>query len=414
MNGITRRSRWGLNSVNFFLAEIGAMVIPYLTVYLRGLGWRYDQIGLAMAAAGLGSLLFQIPAGMLCDRSRNPRWLLAVMALVLGFLYIVLPYLAKHVVIETAVMFLSGIPGTFFMPLLGTLALALAGKDRLEETMGENQSWNHAGNMVSAILAIIVVHEAGIWPMFFIAAGAAFLSAASAITIRHKEIHLGPTPPALRLHKGAYQMMSEAYRLLKAPDVRVLLISVIVYYIACGPMNSVVSLYIKHLGGSDQQVAWLVMISQMVMIPSAWLAGKFASFSGRRFMFGIALVLFPFRILLYIIAPNPYWVMAITALDGVISAILGLMVVLVCSDLTTKRSGFNSLMGLMYTAPSLGAITGSALQGLVTEHWGFTWTFVAFAAIGCCSATFFLAYMPETAKQLPVFKRRGILTEGAV
>src|SRR5262249_55659168 len=145
MTSLSQRSRVSLNVVNFFLAEIGAMVIPYLNVYLRGLGWRYDEIGLAMAAAGAGSLLFQIPAGWVCDHAKDPRRLLALSAMFLGMAFIVLPRVANSFALETFVLFLSGIPGAFFMPLLGSLALALSSREALPEVLGENQGWNHTG-----------------------------------------------------------------------------------------------------------------------------------------------------------------------------------------------------------------------------------------------------------------------------
>jgi predicted MFS family arabinose efflux permease len=92
------------------------------------------------------------------------------------------------------------------------------------------------------------------------------------------------------------------------------------------------------------------------------------------------------------------------------------MVILVSSDLTAKRNGFNTLMGLVYTAPSLGAIGGAALQGLITEHLGFNWTFVIFAGVAATSAAVFLRYMPETRgpKRLPVLKTRGMLTRSGL
>jgi len=370
MTALSTRSRVSLNFVNFFLAEIGAMVIPYLNVYLRGLGWRYDQIGLAIAAAGLGSLIFQIPAGWICDHSKDPRRLLAFSSLGLGLIFLILPRLADSRILETAALFFSGIPGAFFMPLLGSLALALSSREHLPEVLGENQGWSHAGNLTAALAALAVVHAFGLSWLFFVAAGAAFIAAIGVMAIPRREVRqvarlAGEDP-------GLSQMMRQLWKLLRDPKVRTLLLSVILFHVANGPMLSNVSLYLKHLGGSDGQVAWLVMITQMVSIPAAWLAGRTAVHSGRRFMFGAALILFPLRILLYLLATTPGTVLAITALDGVISSIMSLVVVLICSDLAKKGEAFNSLMGLIYTAPSLGAIIGSSVQGLVTENYGFS------------------------------------------
>jgi predicted MFS family arabinose efflux permease len=68
-------------------------------------------------------------------------------------------------------------------------------------------------------------------------------------------------------------------------------------------------------------------------------------------------------------------------------------------------------MGLVYTAPSLGAIVGSAVQGIVTEQFGFNGTFFVFALIAGSSAAVFLRYMPETfqPKRLPDPRTEGML-----
>src|SRR5690606_3098511 len=121
-------------------------------VYLREHGWRYDHIGIAMACGSLGSLIFQIPAGMTCDRFPWHREALAWSALVLGLCYFGIPRFVDDVTLVVLVLFVSGIPGTFFAPLLGSLALALGGQSRLNVVLGQNQSWNHAGSVMAAFM----------------------------------------------------------------------------------------------------------------------------------------------------------------------------------------------------------------------------------------------------------------------
>jgi len=56
-----------------------------------------------------------------------------------------------------SLLFVSGAAQSFFTPLLGALALALAGHKLLNRTMGANQGWNHAGNIFAALLAMGVI-----------------------------------------------------------------------------------------------------------------------------------------------------------------------------------------------------------------------------------------------------------------
>ena len=72
-----RQSRVGLNAANFFLAEITGVVMPFLGVYLKGRQWSETAIGAAISLAGLGVFLMQTPAGLVVDRVRQRRTLLA-------------------------------------------------------------------------------------------------------------------------------------------------------------------------------------------------------------------------------------------------------------------------------------------------------------------------------------------------
>src|SRR5213596_3431427 len=87
------QSRVGLNAANFFLAEVGGVVMPFLAKFLAERGWRDDAIGTAVALAGLGVCLLQAPAGYLVDRVRQRRALLAGASLVVGAGYGLLPLL---------------------------------------------------------------------------------------------------------------------------------------------------------------------------------------------------------------------------------------------------------------------------------------------------------------------------------
>jgi len=56
----SRRSYFGLNAANFFQAEMVGVILPILNVSLKGMGWNYDALGVATAAAGLGPCCFRV------------------------------------------------------------------------------------------------------------------------------------------------------------------------------------------------------------------------------------------------------------------------------------------------------------------------------------------------------------------
>ncbi len=124
-----------------------------------------------------------------------------------------------------------------------------------------------------------------------------------------------------------------------------LVICVALFHIANAPVMPLVGLYLKHLGGGNDQVAMVVLIAQVVMIPVALLTGKFCTSRGRKPIFAIAFLVLSLRIFLYTLTTNPNYVLGIQALDGIGAGIYGVVIALICSDLTKGKSGFNILLG---------------------------------------------------------------------
>ena len=84
LNGAPRgsaRSLRALEWLNAIVADVRAGVGPYLAIYLRASRyWDPEQIGLAMSAMDLASVLGQTPAGGLTDRARDKRLLVVAAA----------------------------------------------------------------------------------------------------------------------------------------------------------------------------------------------------------------------------------------------------------------------------------------------------------------------------------------------
>jgi MFS family permease len=155
--GVSRRSRVGLNAANFFLAEVVGVVMPFLGKYLRGQHWTKTALGVADSCAGLDVFLMQTPAGFLVDRVRQRRALLAGASLTVGICLGLLHLVPARPGWVAPLLFLAGVGQSFFVPLLGALALGLVGHAALNRTMGANQGWNHAGNIASAVTAMLLV-----------------------------------------------------------------------------------------------------------------------------------------------------------------------------------------------------------------------------------------------------------------
>lgn len=382
------RGRLGLNAANFFLAELTGVAIPFLAKMLADRGWRDDAIQYAAAACGLGVFLAQTPAGVITDRVRDRRVVLAGASLVVGVCFGVLPLVPADWRVIDPLVFVGGAAQAFFVPLLGALALGLAGHAGLHRVMGENQGYNHAGNIAAAGTAMVVAHWLGLPAVFYTIAAVSALAAASVFLIRPAGPHDEPgtkpeSGPGLR-------------GLFRDRRVVVLFAAVALFHLANAPVMPLVGQYIARLGGTDTQVAAVVLVAQAVMVPVAVLAGRLCHTWGRKPVFAVGFVALPVRILLYSFTADPWALVALQVFDGIGAGIYGVVVAVVCADLTRETGGFNTLQGVLATALAVGGVMGPLVAGPLVQSLGFAAAFRAFALVAAVAAGVFLVLMPET------------------
>jgi MFS family permease len=383
------QSRFGLNAANFFQAEAVGVVLPVLNTFLREAHWRYDQIGVATALLGLGTLLFQTPAGILVDRVQNRRLLFFVASVAVGICFGVIPFVPHTAIWVDSLLFLSGIAQSLFIPVLGALALALVGYQALNRTLGENQGWNHAGNIVAALLAFVAVRYFGSASIFYSVAIASLVGASSVYWIRSQELDESIASGDRKQAKPKWSV------LLHDRSVLFLLAAVALFHLANAPILPVTALYIKQLGGSSALTTFTVLSAQMVMVPVAWASGKLCDSWGRKPVMAIAFWALPLRILSYTLAHNPHMVVFLQALDGIGAGIYGVVIVAFAADLTRGKGQFNSLLGIFATAQAIGGVVGPILSGVILQHLGFHFTFVVFAALALLAAAIFQLLVPN-------------------
>lgn len=390
---IPRRSLFALNAANVLQAETVGVILPVLNVFLKNANWRYDEIGWATAIAGLGTLLFQAPAGWLTDKLACRRALFVAAALLTGLTLGLLPAVPRTHLWIDGLLFVSGAVQSLFGPLFGALALALARHQHLNRVMGSNQSWNHAGNVAAAAGAIALVSAGGLTAIFSAASICSVIAAGAILLMREKDLdeHV-----ASGLDSANASQKAEWSYLFKDRTVLLLLVSIFLFHLANAPILPVVALYVKHLGGSDNWMTATVLTAQVVMIPVAWLAGRYCDRWGRKPVLMIAYAVLPLRIAAYAFARSPQTVVYLQALDGIGAGIYGVAVAAVSADLTKRRGGFNTLMGLFATALAVGGVIGPALSGIFVEHAGFEKTFFLFAAVAAAGAAVFAVFVPET------------------
>ena len=149
----SRQTLCALDAVNFLMADVHTGFGPFLAIYLAAsLHWNPRDIGIVISASGIAGLIAQTPVGAFVDRLRRKREAIAVCVALLGFgaLAIVIFYNFAEVLAGQIVM---GTVGTFFPPAMAGMTLGIVGRRGLDLRIGRNETFNHAGNVVSAIAA---------------------------------------------------------------------------------------------------------------------------------------------------------------------------------------------------------------------------------------------------------------------
>lgn len=358
------------------------VVLPVLNVFLKAANWRYDAIGVASAAAGLGTLLFQTLAGVITDRFSRRRLLFAASSILTGACFALIPLVPCSYAWIDSLLFVAGGAQSFFAPLLAAIALALVGHQKLNRTIGTNQGWNHAGNIAAALAAMTLVAGFGLRSIFFAAGLSAVLAALSVLLIRERDLNE-------RLASGLTGENPEPRKwteLLQNPTVLFLLLSIFLFHLANAPILPATALYVKKLGGSDNLMTATVLTAQLVMVPVALLAGRSCDRWGRKPVMAIAFWALPLRILSYSFVSSPAAVVWLQGLDGVGAGIYGVAVVALAADLTRGTGRFNTLTGLFATALATGGVIGPLITGVLIQQLGFRTMLYSLRRIGHCGS----------------------------
>lgn len=389
---ISRRSLRSLNGVNFLIAGMTGVIPAFLATFLKENNWNYKQIGIVLASGWLGFFLFQIIAGIISNHVKNRRFLLALATLVLGIIFSFLPSIVNNTLLVYFLVFLAGIAGSFFIPLLASLALSLAGQSNFASLIGMNRSWNHLGNIAAALLALLLVKFIGINAIFYFIGVTSILAATSIYTICAEELH------AELFQTETHSYSKENFRTLFAQaavnyQTLILIICVILFHFVNVPLIPTISLYLKHLEGKDEKIAAIILITQITMVPVSLIAAKYSQYKDIKWVLSIAFIILPIRIFLSCLTTYPYFLLAIQVLDGISTGIYGVAICLICKCLTQGNRGFNILLSIMLTASSLGGLMGLFVAGFLLQSLGFLDTFLVLALIAIIGAVLFVRKM---------------------
>lgn len=394
-----RRNARSLDWLNFFLADVRDGLGPYLAIYLLAVHkWEPASIGLVMSLTGISALLTQTPAGALIDRTTAKRAVVVVAALVVTGSCLLLPWLTDFGWVA-ATQAISAIAGSVFAPAIAAISLGITGPAAFTRRIGRNESFNHAGNACSALLAGGFAYLFGPVAVFYLMAAMTVgsivaVSRVSARAIDHK-VARGFVPQLPHEQASGWQV------LLSSRPLLIFALCCALFHLANAAMLPLVSQKLSevNLQMATPLTSACIVAAQLVMVPMAMLVGLKAELWGRKPLLMAGFLILPLRGALYTLSDDPYWLVAVQLLDGIGAGLFGALFPIVVKDLTQGTGRFNVSLGALSTAFGLGAALSPGLAGLVVQGAGYDAAFMTLAGIAALAFLLLWLGMPETRNQ---------------
>ncbi len=393
------RSLRGLDWFVFFVADVQTGFGPFVSVFLTAQKWTQVDIGLVLSAAGVVSLIGQMPGGALVDAARSERLVggIAIAVICISALgYAALPVFS--VVLSASILHAAA--SCVLGPAIAAISLGLVGHAAIGERLGRNARFASVGNGLAAAAMGACGYLLSARAVFFVTVlllGPALLAlrAINAAEIDPERAHGAAPRPRAKPSKLADLMRSRPLLIFAG--------CLLLFHLANAAMlplmGSVVTMHSARW--ATVLIAACIVVPQLVVAAlSPWI-GRRAQIWGRRPLLLIGFAALPIRGLLFASVTNPELLVVVQLLDGVTAAVFSVLVPLVVADLTRGTGHFNLGQGIVGAFTGIGASVSATLAGYISDHFGSAAAFVGLAAIGFAGLVAGWFLMPETREAAP-------------
>jgi predicted MFS family arabinose efflux permease len=390
------RSLRGLDWFVFFVADVQTGFGPFVSVYLTAQRWTQFDIGLVLSAAGIVSLVGQMPGGAVVDAARSERFVagIAVIAICISALtYAMLPIFP----IVLAGSILHALGSCVLGPAMAAISLGLVGHAAIGERLGRNARFASVGNGLAAAVMGAVGYLLSARAVFVVTVFLLVPALVALRTIAPNEIDPEYAHGAVP-RRRAEKPRTNVTELLRNRPLLIFAGCLLLFHLANSAMLPLMGsvLTMRSSRWATVLIAACIVVPQLVVALLSPSVGTRAQSWGRRPLLLIGFAALPIRGLLFASVSNPELLVVVQLLDGVTAAVLAVMVPLVVADLTRGTGHFNLGQGAVGTATGIGASLSATFAGYMTDHFGSSSAFAGLAAIALVGLTVLWALMPET------------------
>lgn len=372
-------SQQGLDWLNFFVANLQTAFGPFIAVYLTGEHWTQGQIGVALTAGSVTTIVSQVPAGMVVDALTNKHLaaLLAIVTIIISCLLLVLfpqrmPVLAAEI--------LHGFASCMLNPAIAAITLGMvaihmvegAKPGELGRRLGRNASFGSIGNAVAAGLMGGVGYAVSARATFFLGALLAVPGLFALRAIERPKIRLEDTASVADPGDDPSEVKGSHSILVLLRDRRLFAFAICtaLFHLSNAAMLPLAAGQITKETPRQAEliIAACILAPQLVVAVLSPHIGRMAETIGRRPVMLVGFAALPIRGLLLATTSNPWLTILFQLMDGVSAASFGVMLPLITADLTRGTGRFNLCMGFFGLAVGVGASFSTSLAGFVADR----------------------------------------------
>jgi MFS family permease len=389
------QSRYGLDWMNFFVADVQTGFGTFVAFYLAHRDWSVRDVGFILTIGSLASVLSQIPGGALADAVRWKRGFIAVGIAMIGAAALILAVTPAYIPVLLASL-VQGVSGGIITPAIGAISLGLVGRRGMSLRTGRNYRYAAAGHAATAALMGFVGAYFSL-SMIFVVAAALCIPALIALTfIRPEEIDY-----ARARNAKTRDQAPEIGRILDLFKNRGLILftaAVVLFQLADASLLPLIGedLARSQATSSSIWISGLIIIPQIVVAILAPWVGYHSEKRGRRPLLLIGFAIEPLRAALLAFSNDYAFLVIGQLLSGLTGAVIGVMTVLVVTDLTAGTGRFNLAQGTVGAMSGIAASISTLATGFLFQGLGMTGGFLAITAVAATATALIAVFVSET------------------
>jgi MFS family permease len=389
------RSRYGLDWMNFFVADVQTGFGAFVAFYLAHRDWSVRDVGFILTIGSLASVLSQIPGGALADAMRWKRGLIAAGIAMIGVAALILAFTPSYIPVLLASL-VQGVSGGVITPAIGAISLGLVGRRGMSLRTGRNYRYAAAGHAATAALMGFVgaYFELG---MIFVAAAVLCIPALVALAfIRPEEIDYARARNA-RTRDQALEI-GRILDLGKNHGLVLFTAAIVLFQLADASMLPLIGedLAKTHATGSSIWMSGLIIIPQIVVAILAPWVGYHSEKRGRRPLLLIGFAVEPLRAALLAFSHDYAFLVVGQLLSGITGAVIGVLTVLVVTDLTAGTGRFNLAQGTVGAISGIAASISTLATGFLFQGIGTTGGYLVIAGVAAAATVLIGMFVSET------------------